>query len=1080
MAHQPRDTSYDALKEELQRIGAVPPDTGFSTAEAEATSPPQEGSSWMKDFLGQVAGTPPAQAMLKTGKRVVQTEINMAKSLINEITKRANAGEVSLWRELFGTTPPGVPTQASRERRAMVPFRQPLRIPAAIPAGVIGVLKAEPFTFEKQEDPFEKNSYEMLKNLGYSDTEAMILSLGSGFTAGTKVINLAAKPIATAARIAGRTTEPLRQIPAISQVMHQIGKVGGGKAAYSDRTLRNYANYVIGKAPGAKFTDWAMRKPGTKFPNERELTRTWISQGAGRGEWLSQMGKQAHDAWISDVKAYASETGLSLEEAERKLLDIYESTGRGAPYLREYLSKELKMGKRLGLKAEEIEMGRAPERIRRSILGTYSLLEKERKTLAKYEEIANQPGAPAEQVLKANHASITTEEQIRLLEEKLDRQMHVWEQKMGYLPDEETKIPTYALPRDIERSKAAGREFIGPSEEAIKTVKEVRPPPYAPRSTGEISEKIHGKAPFRKPFGISTSLGRGRQMPPWMTTKQAEEAIQTNLYPKWFQNSAKDVHRAGGTSVLDKRYYAPLGEALESHVNAMSRAHADAFIIRAIAHKWGIPNEQAPAGFRRLSDMGILSGFDEATERTLSGFSVSPDVERTIKALAAISDTEPRTGIGRAVESALRLWRPIVTVVRPEFHIRNFLWSKYIQAELGNVNPMNDAMGISTVLGRKFGPAPDVAPPFLLNGKTYNGLTWPEVKRLFVQHRILSAGRMEEIGKTFLKGPGKAYQGLEDYLRASWAWYNLGKGSELSEAARSVGTVMFNYGWESMTHLESLLRRGIVPFMGWGKNIPRLAGRVMGEHPSTMANLGRLQETGERRLGMTEEDREIMDPSYRTRGGIPVSYDPETGKLRYLGYQWVGITDPGQYSPTGERSTKTLGKAVGPLEGMVSNVNPLGQGIYELTTGRNPMTGIYGKGTVELPSYAKLLVGKVPGIELMEGRPIGPKALDLALRLAGPLPNVPFDLRDKEWARWARGFRTLTGVPIYESDTERGIISQTFRERGKALGPYIDEADRERLRGRLSRETVVPPESGDGMEALREELINIRVRETSP
>jgi len=34
MAHQPRDTSYDALKEELQRIGAVPPDTGFSTAEA--------------------------------------------------------------------------------------------------------------------------------------------------------------------------------------------------------------------------------------------------------------------------------------------------------------------------------------------------------------------------------------------------------------------------------------------------------------------------------------------------------------------------------------------------------------------------------------------------------------------------------------------------------------------------------------------------------------------------------------------------------------------------------------------------------------------------------------------------------------------------------------------------------------------------------------------------------------------------------------------------------------------------------------------------------------------------------------
>jgi hypothetical protein len=497
-------------------------------------------------------------------------------------------------------------------------------------------------------------------------------------------------------------------------------------------------------------------------------------------------------------------------------------------------------------------------------------------------------------------------------------------------------------------------------------------------------------------------------------------------------------------------------KALEQHGERADRALEHASFIQQMAEKFGTSAEQAGRGARPLADLPALTGFEKNVR---AGLETTYIPERHFQFMEQVSNAMAPRDYGvieQAARKSLEVWKPLVTLTRPEFWVRNWAWSKFIQGAYGNVDPANDARGLALVTGSAprevYKDFPQIGP-----------VTQEALRREFIRNRIIGPSRALDIGQagSIGKALGPRYQRIEDGLRASYATHLLRKGATMEEAADGVRNLMFNYGPEAFTPGIQNLRQKWFPFAAWAINIPKLTGRTLGERPGAVGILGTLAGDVNRAVGLDPRDEANLGKTFAERGGFATAPADASGNVRGVTFSPMGLTDPNQWGPRPYHKGP-LGPVQGQADAAISMTHPLANLIAQLSTGRNFLGGYqYGEGPVRLPAWSRVLAGKVPGVHIdsTTGQPYGPWRLAQTLQLVGPVPNVFYDIQDPREQAQRSAIKALTAIPftrtnVYENEkwARRDARADTMAAREKRSG-RPPKAEQRFLR-KLEREAV--------------------------
>lgn len=918
---------------------------------------------------------------------------------------------------------------------------------------------------------------------------AVWLDLIGTYPAGEAIGVASQRALVPVAKMAGRATEPLRQLPGIQDALRLFSVAGDVRAFQPSRLLTPesraterlplWAEQLWNDVRDPRYREYVL-KGIPDDTNLRELVRSKMRRGAGAQAYLTEKRVQRAEPAFNLLKnSMKDRYGLEdvdagdmvrefLEEATRQpggragwSLDEFRAFRELQDSLNEYLVR----GQRLGVRETELHnridrWSRASEnvyakwtRLKDDLASADVALDEKRAELAKVPLRPNK--GQSRLMLDVKRETIQNDievlsrhrGEVRLRMEKTHADLQAalgrfneltygvlgTPQQIGIDPLTRKEFPIF----DVDASLARIRERSGWLVD------------YAPRSTTPEYQRFMGKQPkhgMQISGDLSSSLGGKRATDPKRTTQQMESLLKSEAeWRNWtdpnqpVSEQLKDFAQRLVGNTPEARVYEPFVEELSKNGLARDRSLAHAFTVRSILDDPLVTRvkDTAPAGWipigRRGKDgkeilNGLLSSFDDDTVEVLRGKYVSPDIFRFLENMQTPYVENAYRGLGAILPSINRAYKPLVTLVRGEFWTRNFAWSVYAQTARGNWNPANYVIG----LGLSFGANPSQK---ITLGR-YGTRTMGEVRDLFIKNRIIGGetGSLVQSGWPGMHQLGGAYQSIEDGLRASYGLHLLQSGMSLKQASRKIQEVMFNYGPESMTSFERGIRDQLMPFWGWTRNIPRLTMRDLGERPQAVGRLAQVQDIGFNQTQLPPDVKENMrhTPEAEERFGFPTGYDPETDAVSMANLGMIGYTDVGQYAFRRGRTNKAIGPFLSQLDQLASQFGPLLSLGYSSTTARKAFSSSDVQDVTQLPNWARGLPGTEwvpPEAEGGAGHVKGPGWMDLLMRMGGSAPNVPTDLLSNDLDRQEAIRKYLTGWPVQTTSLTNLLQRNAAREK---------------------------------------------------
>ena len=230
------------------------------------------------------------------------------------------------------------------------------------------------------------------------------------------------------------------------------------------------------------------------------------------------------------------------------------------------------------------------------------------------------------------------------------------------------------------------------TEDAFRKLGEMETVGFRNRSVTDPMEEVYNYLwpGSQKGTGMSTDLGAGRVNPTELTTA-ADDRI------RFFGTPAEQVAGRKGN------VYQPLGESQKRGTEVSGKIASHLKMIRIIAERYG-KRPQSPQEIERLTgkgwrflkdiEQGPLGGFEAEVGSKLGRFMVPPDMLDELKLMSKAASPFRDPDAFEWFRKGTNYWKPMVTVIRPGFWIRNFAHSKYAMSLHGAVDPLNDLAGL--------------------------------------------------------------------------------------------------------------------------------------------------------------------------------------------------------------------------------------------------------------------------------------------------------------------------------------------------------------------------------------------------
>jgi hypothetical protein len=257
--------------------------------------------------------------------------------------------------------------------------------------------------------------------------------------------------------------------------------------------------------------------------------------------------------------------------------------------------------------------------------------------------------------------------------------------------------------------------------------------------------------------------------------------------------------------------------------------------IKKTTEKYGLKVDVAPADWRTLTKLPMESPLGKFTEDMAFPKHIAEYLDK------AFEGPGKKTAIGELYDKALNAWRTQATVLRPAFHVKNFMGNTF-QSYLSNMNPIRFVEAATWDSAKAAGA---------LKGAPKIGNYHPAVVADFMErfgvggaghsftNELMQEGADTVLkaaldGKTLSKNPLKhpiraarsVGQGVEDFSKRALFLDQLHKGETLEEAAKTVDKFLFDYG--DLTAFERQTMKRIFPFYTWmRKNIPLQVEQVV-------------------------------------------------------------------------------------------------------------------------------------------------------------------------------------------------------------------------------------------------------------
>lgn len=572
---------------------------------------------------------------------------------------------------------------------------------------------------------------------------------------------------------------------------------------------------------------------------------------------------------------------------------------------------------------------------------------------------------------------------------------------------------------------------------------------YLPRyRSEELTDRIE-KMGLSQEYGsqpaIKTSMGGKRATKPTMTTSDLRSVLKRRFASK---------HQVQIEEPLQD-----ITQAARTHIALNSKAIANSRFIQKVAQHFGetLPEapKEIPPGYAVLGDAkgfttGMTPGAKEILKRTL----VPEDVMRAVKDLDQIIAPSTRRGISDLFHKALMYEKQYLTVVNPQFTIRNQVWNVMSSYMRGNHNPANWRDAFRAMEGGRWEKVPvpglrltygDLRREMLNQGVIGGDLGFStELGSLGREKGLAGGGLSSKLGAP-VQALKQVNQEGEGTARAAHFIWGLRDQKMTSVAARAeVAKTLFDYSRDFYTVSEAHLRE-VIPFYAWYRRILPLALRTAFERPGEYAKLGSIMNNVNAMNGVSPEEVELLGRSYMDAIGVvlPDSKNQPPGTKRVLSMKGVGLVDPGSFlQGPQEGHDSVLGWFLGPAQGLGQALRPdvqlIGSMLHEGAIGGRKYDGKPAKlpqavGFIPKPIRARLHIGRQIGEgpndgEAIDGQFYGPSYLiPLLSFLAGSAGNglaSNFSSNPRVRAKfraWATALSIDPEVPFEENRTKKDL-----------------------------------------------------------
>lgn len=319
---------------------------------------------------------------------------------------------------------------------------------------------------------------------------------------------------------------------------------------------------------------------------------------------------------------------------------------------------------------------------------------------------------------------------------------------------------------------------------------------------------------------------------------------------------------------------------------------------------------------------------------------------------------EGMSAVGNAIDTFHRIWKPTVTGLRPDYHVRNIIGST-AQSVLGGgakaLDPRDAWAGGMLVskadndvlvrLGKE-----DVSVKRLRDLAINNGI-YQTMHRadLGTVKREITGAKPKAKGSNVLYGAERVADfsrsignAIEDRVRASYFVTNVRKGLEagldLNSAAKYAGDEVkrFHFDYSDLTNTERKLLQRAMPFYTWArKNIPLQLEMLMNE-PRKYASLTRAVNNASNQF--VGDDAELLPDYAKDEMAFATPFTTPEGSPVFLSGLFP-MSDVRRLDPTGY-----LKETLGMMSPLAKAPMELGMN-RELLTGR-PITSGFGGETV--------------------------------------------------------------------------------------------------------------------------------------
>lgn len=267
--------------------------------------------------------------------------------------------------------------------------------------------------------------------------------------------------------------------------------------------------------------------------------------------------------------------------------------------------------------------------------------------------------------------------------------------------------------------------------------------------------------------------------------------------------------------------FRPQNEALPIYGSRTGQQMRNGSIVSTVMRNLSKPAEEAPAGWRDPSSLGLMGGMNDAFKAQYENARVSPTVYRYLQDWEKVNLPASVAGIQNLHAKLLSLWKPLVTTIRPEFLERFAGWHMAKSVIDGNLDPENYIDGILAASGKQAHmPVQDI--PGI---STVGDLREAAIKAGAI------GGHGQQDFNTLIGA--RLNSGIYDATKTSYLAFRLRQGDTLEQAAKATREALFDYSPANFTAFENFMRRNVAPFYAFRRQIiPAFARTAVGRSGS--------------------------------------------------------------------------------------------------------------------------------------------------------------------------------------------------------------------------------------------------------